>query len=156
MPRSADILRASLSVLALGLAVAGCSRPSPPSTVATSENSPELAGAWYQVYFDTNSVQINARGQTIVKTVAYVVAQSSPTRVTVVGRTDRVGAAPANMALSQRRADTVRDALVAAGVPPGRIDTVWTGESKQDVSTVDDTADQRGRVVDITVVKLPQ
>lgn len=153
MSHSAKILRVLVCILALGVA-AGCAQQSAPPAASANEPSPELAGAWYQLYFDTNSSAIDARGQNIVKTVAYVVANAGPTRVTVIGRTDRVGAPPANMALSQRRADTVRDALIAAGVPAARIDTIWTGEVKQDVATADNTAEQRNRVVDITVVKL--
>ena len=55
------------------------------------------------------------------------------------------------MALSERRAELVRDALIAAGVPSARIDTSWLGEGKQDVPTPDDVAQQRNRVVDIVV-----
>ena len=64
-------------------------------------------------------------------------------RVTVIGRTDRAGTAAANMALSERRAALVRDALIAAGVPAARIDTSWLGEGKQDGPTPDDVAQQR-------------
>jgi OOP family OmpA-OmpF porin len=115
--------------------------------------SPELAGAWYEVYFDTNSSTINERGRTIVRSVAYVVANNAATRVTVIGKADSVGAAGPNMALSKLRADGVRQALITAGVPATRIDTSWTGEMKQDVATANDTANPRNRVVDITVVK---
>ena len=129
--------------------------PAPVSATAPSANapSPELAGAWYQIQFDTNSLAIDPRGQMIVKNVAYVVANTDTTRVTVIGRTDRVGSAASNQTLSQRRAAAVRDALVAAGVPSARIDTSWTGEGMQDVATADDVAAPRNRVVDITVVK---
>ncbi len=156
MSQSTNILRACVATLALSM-VAGCAQQAaqpawqpPPATEATS---PELTGAWYQVYFDTNSVAINARGQMIVKNVAYVVANNSATRVTVIGKTDRVGAPSANMALAQKRADAVRDALTAAGVPAARIDTSWTGESRPQVATRDDASEPRNRVVDITVVK---
>ena len=71
-------------------------------------------------------------------------------RATVIGRTDRAGTAAANMALSERRAELVRDALVAAGVPAARIDTSWLGEGEQDAPTPNDVALQR-RVVDILV-----
>ena len=152
MSQSAKILRALVATLALSMA-AGCAQQASPPPQAAATTGPELAGAWYQIYFDTNSAAINARGQLIVKNVAYVVANAGPTRVTVIGKTDRVGAPPANMALSQRRADAVRDALIAAGVPAARIDTSWTGEGKQQVATADDAAEPRNRVVDVTVVK---
>jgi peptidoglycan-associated lipoprotein len=149
---SINRLRMLATVLAISFA-AGCAQTSspPPSGAAVG---PELAGAWYQVYFDTSSVAIDQRGQMIISNVAHVVANTDSTRVTVIGKTDRAGTAAANMALSQRRADVVRDALIAAGVPANRIDTTWTGEGKQEVTTVDAVAEQRNRVVDITVVKL--
>ena len=50
-------------------------------------SGPDLAGAWYQIYFDAGSSAINARGQMIVKNVAYVIANGGPARVTVIGRT---------------------------------------------------------------------
>ncbi len=154
MFQSEKILRALVATLALSI-VAGCAEQAspPPPPPATAATGPELAGAWYQVYFDTNSVEINARGQTIVKNVAYVVANAGPTRVTVIGRTDRVGAPPTNMALSQRRAEAVRDALITAGVPAANIDTSWTGEIRQAVATASQVDEPRNRVVDVTVVK---
>ena len=157
MFRSAKTLRVLVATLALSVAAvaAGCAEKASPPPQAAATTGPELAGAWYQVYFDTNSVEIDARGQTIVKTVAYVVANAGPTRVTVIGRTDRVGAPPDNMALAHRRASAVRDALINAGVPAAHIDTSWTGEGKQAVTTADDAAEPRNRVVDITVVKVP-
>lgn len=156
MFQPAKISRIATATLALAL-VAGCAAPPPHQAAAKSSSSsaeaPELVGAWYQVYFDSNKTDINERGQMIVKNVAYVVANTNGARVTVIGKTDRSGDAANNMALSQKRADQVRDALIAAGVPSSRIDTSWTGEAKQEISTADNTPESRNRVVDITVVK---
>jgi OOP family OmpA-OmpF porin len=158
MSQSTRLLGTFVAALAVSVA-AGCAQQATqsPQTAAApvaAAPGPELAGAWYQVFFDTNSVEINERGKTIIKSVAYVVANNDTTHVTVIGKTDRAGAPSANMALSQRRANVVRDALVTAGVPVVRIDTSWTGEFKQQVATADDAAEPRNRVVDITVVKL--
>ena len=141
------------AILALGL-IAGCAEQAtaPPPQAAVGI-APQLAGAWYQVQFDSNKSEIDARGRMIVDTVARVVGGNAATRVSVIGKTDRVGSATANLALSQRRADQVRDALITAGVPAARIDTRWTGEGKQDVATGDQVSEQRNRVVDITVVE---
>jgi len=147
MFQPARIIRAAVATVALALA-AGCA-----ATGSETVAGPELAGAWYQIYFDSNGAQIDSRGQMIVKNVAYVVENNGATRVTVIGKTDRVGASSANMALSKLRADAVRDALIAAGVPAGHIDTSWSGERRQEVATLDETAEQRNRVVDVTVVK---
>ena len=165
MTKSAKILQAFAATLVLSLAAGCADKTAPTATAAPAYGGgsppmaaapapgPELAGAWYQVYFDTNSVEINDRGRMIVKNVANVVATAGPTRVTVIGRTERVGTPPANLALSHRRANAVRDALIAGGVPANKIDTDWTGEYKQQVATADDAAESRNRVVDITVIK---
>jgi OOP family OmpA-OmpF porin len=132
------------------LMLAGCADMAPPPARANADG-PQLAGAWYQVMFDSSGSEINARGQMIIQTVANVAKNDSKVRITVVGKTDRVGSAAANGALSQKRADRVRDALIAQAVPASRIDTSWTGEGKQEVATPDNIAEQRNRVVDIAV-----
>ena len=139
--------RPLLAAVGLAMLAACADQGSPPAAVA----APQLAGAWYQVFFDTDKADLSPRGQLIVNKVADVVRTNNEVRVTVIGRTDRAGTAAANMALSERRAELVRDALIAAGVPAARIDTSWLGEGEQDVPTPDDVAMQRNRVVDILV-----
>jgi len=145
---------ASAVVILAGLA--GCAEqavsrpPAPPEPVATM--APDLVGAWYQVVFNSNSIDIDARGALIVSSAAKAAADNPSSRVSVVGRSDRVGRAVANLTLSERRAERVRDALIAAGVAPGRIDTRWTGEIRQRVGTRDNISEERNRVVDITVL----
>lgn len=149
------ILPAIAAALALTLAAGCAEQPKSRHTAAPSmDDAPELAGAWYQIYFDTNKSDIDSRGQMVINTVAHVATNNGLTRVTVIGKTDRVGSTAGNVALSQRRADQVRDALIVAGVPADRIDTSWTGEARQAVSTANDAGEQRNRVVDVTVVKM--
>jgi len=139
--------RPLLAAVGFAMLAACADQGSPPAAAA----APQLAGAWYQVFFDTDKADLSPRGQLIVNKVADVVRTNNEVRVTVIGRTDRAGTAAANMALSERRAELVRDALIAAGVPAARIDTSWLGEGKQDAPTPDDVAMQRNRVVDILV-----
>lgn len=147
----------ALVVAVAALAAAGCSQfpgqqqaaSGPPPSVA----NPELAGAWYEVFFDTNSADINDRGRMITRSIAYVATNNPDAHVTVIGKADRVGTQAANMTLSQRRADAVRGALVAAGVPAQRIVMSWTGENNPPVATPDETTERRNRVVDVTVIK---
>lgn len=142
--------RPLLAVVGFAMLAACADQGSPPAAAA-----PQLAGAWYQVFFDTDKTDLSPRGELIVNKVAEVVRTNNEVRVTVIGRTDRAGTAAANMALSQRRAELVRDALIAAGVPAARIDTSWLGEGKQDAPTPDDVAQQRNRVVDIVIQEPP-
>ena len=152
-PKSLQII-----VAAMAFAIAGCAdQPSAPAAKVAAASPPvtaaEMVGAWYQVFFDTDNSDINPRGQMIVTTVADVATKINTTRVTVIGKTDSIGSKSANAALSHRRANSVRDALIVAGIPANRIDTRWTGELKQNVSTVDGVETEMNRVVDIIVVK---
>ncbi|MFA5081955.1 MAG: OmpA family protein, partial [Hydrogenophilaceae bacterium] len=50
-------------------------------------------------------------------------------RLTVVGHTDRIGSDGYNLKLSQARADTVREYLVAKGIQADRITATGVGEA---------------------------
>lgn len=111
----------------------------------------------YQVGFDTNRYNINSAGQRTINDVASLFQNGDATFVTIVGRTDTAGSANYNTDLSQRRASAVRDALLGTGkIPTGRIETVWTGQEKQAVGTMDGVAEAQNRVVDIYVHYWPQ
>lgn len=71
-------------------------------------------------------------------------------RFKIEGHTDTVGEAPLNLALSERRAATVREYLVNRhGVPAARLESVGLGESQLLVQTPDATPEPRNRRVQI-------
>ncbi|HET6605052.1 MAG TPA: OmpA family protein [Rhodopila sp.] len=79
--------------------------------------------------------------------------QKNPdTIVTIIGKIDTVGSPNDNMHLSHQCADAVRDALVYhSNVAPDRVESRWTGETRQRVVTANHTAELSSRVVDIAV-----
>ena len=136
------------------ISLLGACAQNPPQPVAS--NPPPVApgqnAVWYTVSFDTNSFVINADGQKVVNTVIASLQRSPASVATVIGRTDTVGSADYNMRLSHRRADAVRDALVYGGnLAVDRVETRWTGESRQNVPTGDAAAAAANRVVDIAI-----
>ncbi len=72
---------------------------------------------------------------------------SKPIRIE--GHTDSSGNTHANLTLSQRRADAVRDALVAAGVAANRITAVGMGESQPVADNGTEAGRARNRRVDV-------
>jgi outer membrane protein OmpA-like peptidoglycan-associated protein len=133
--------------------LAACAQ-SAPQPVAS--NPPPVApgptAVWHTVAFDTNSFAINANGEKVIADVTSFLQQHPASVATLIGRTDTVGTAEANMRLSQRRADAVRDALVYDGhVTLDRVETRWTGERRQGVPTGDAVAAAENRVVDIAI-----
>jgi outer membrane protein OmpA-like peptidoglycan-associated protein len=139
---------------AISLLSACAPNPPPPHIVASNPPpiSPGPNSIWYHVNFDTNAVAINADGQKVVADVAAYLAQNPGAVATIIGKTDTVGSNNYNMHLSHHRADAVRDALVYNGnVAANRLDTRWTGDTLERVTTGNDVASETNRVVDIAI-----
>ncbi|MGA9334759.1 MAG: OmpA family protein [Rudaea sp.] len=76
--------------------------------------------------------------------------QSHPSKpVRIEGFTDSSGSAQANRVLSQRRADAVRHALIAAGVASSRITSIGLGETRPVASNATEQGRARNRRVDV-------
>jgi outer membrane protein OmpA-like peptidoglycan-associated protein len=123
---------------------------------AVASNPPPVApgpsAVWYHVSFATNSFAIDANGQKSVADVTAFLQGHPESAATIIGKTDTVGSNDYNMHLSHQRADAVRDALVYRGnVAADRVETRWTGESRQNVATANDVAAASNRVVDIAI-----
>ena len=71
--------------------------------------------------------------------------------VAVVGHTDTMGEPKANVALGLKRAKTVRNILVQAGLAASTVDVSSHGEADLLIKTRDKTPEPRNRRVDITV-----
>jgi outer membrane protein OmpA-like peptidoglycan-associated protein len=134
--------------------LAACAQSQPP-VMAASNPPPVPPGpnaTWYHVEFTTGSHAIDSKGQVIVADVTTFMQQNPGAIATIIGKTDSVGSANYNMHLSHMRADAVRDALVyRSNVAADRVETRWTGETRQRVATADATPAEPNRVVDIAI-----
>lgn len=110
-----------------------------------------VAPATYLVLFDFDKSNINAAAQAVVSQVVADFKANKATAISVTGHTDRAGTADYNMKLSERRADSVRAALIAAGVPAEAITTAWKGESEPAVPTADGVREQANRRAEIII-----
>ena len=72
-------------------------------------------------------------------------------RITATGHTDTSGPEAYNMALSLRRANTVKDALVREGVPATAIAVIGRGEQGLLVQTADGVREPQNRRVEIVI-----
>jgi hypothetical protein len=114
---------------------------------------PSAAPQVFSVLFDTGRWTLSAPARSTAQQAAAAYQSARGAGVTVTGHTDTTGSDAANLALSQRRAQVVTDALVAAGVPATAISSTGTGESNVPVQTADNVSEQRNRSVDITVAR---
>ena len=103
------------------------------------------------VLFDTDRAEIKPGGQrSMDKLVAFL--QAYPMRRAMVeGFTDSTGGSDHNLALSARRADAVRAALVGAGVGAERISTLGFGEQYPVAGNADAGGRQMNRRVEIVL-----
>ena len=81
------------------------------------------------VKFDFDKAVVKSQYLPDIKNVAQFMQQYPATNTTVNGYTDSVGTDAYNQKLSQRRADSVRQALVQQGVSAGRVDAVGHGKA---------------------------
>jgi outer membrane protein OmpA-like peptidoglycan-associated protein len=101
--------------------------------------------------FQFVSDTLTAESSALVPEILNTVQRLQIPEVVVVGHTDTMGEARANRALGLRRAMSVRDILVHAGLAPSTIEVTTHGEADLLVKTPDDTPEPRNRRVDITV-----
>jgi outer membrane protein OmpA-like peptidoglycan-associated protein len=88
------------------------------------------------LFFDTNSAQLKPGAFNELSRVADVLNKYPQTTIRVEGHTDTRGDAGYNQQLSERRAESVKNALAQRGVNPNRMQAVGYGES-QPISSSD-------------------
>ena len=129
-------------------------RPAPrPAPVVTPEPEPELVDVTVEliVWFATDSSVLEDEDVSEFREMVDVLRDQPGASLVVEGHTDSRGSAEYNEALSQRRADAVRQELISAyGAPANRISAIGYGEA-QPIADNDTAAgrDQNRRVVGV-------
>jgi hypothetical protein len=103
------------------------------------------------VFFDWDSTRLNQQSNQVIGQAAAAFKSRNGTGITTTGHTDTSGGDAYNMALSLRRANTVKDALVQNGVPAGAINAVGVGKAGLLVPTPDGVREPQNRRVEIVV-----
>ncbi|TXL72720.1 OmpA family protein [Vineibacter terrae] len=123
----------------------------PPTPAAPPPPPPGATPAQYIVFFDFDRATLTAQAMTTIKQAADAAKAGNKTRIGVTGHTDRSGGDAYNMALSLRRANAVKDALVREGIPASGITVVGRGESQPLVPTADGVREPQNRRVEIVL-----
>jgi hypothetical protein len=115
--------------------------------------SPALAqgGRVYEVLFAFDRADLDAEARTTIDQAVAAYRQTGAASLAVEGHTDTSGGDAYNLALSERRADAVRQALVARGVPAGDIRASAVGENDLAVPTADGVRLEANRRVTIAL-----
>jgi peptidoglycan-associated lipoprotein len=105
-----------------------------------------------RVFFDFDQYSVRTDATPLLEAQAGWLKRYPAVQVRIEGNCDERGTREYNLALGARRANAVREFLVARGVDPGRISTVSYGKEKPiDLGSGDET-DQRNRNAHTAVV----
>ena len=134
------------------LALAGVSYKftAPPPPPPTPQAAP-VAPPSFMVFFDWDRANLSDQALTTIRQAANAYKQKGNARVTATGHTDTSGTEAYNMALSLRRANAVKDALVREGVPATNISVLGRGEQGLLVQTGPNVREPQNRRVEIVI-----
>jgi peptidoglycan-associated lipoprotein len=112
-----------------GLLVAGCAQTRRAKPQVAVEPAPICADFSFPIYFENNSDQLGAAAMQVIGDGAARVRGCDIQRVELLGLADATGSARTNLEISRRRAASVAEALVAAGLPRPAFDIGAAGQS---------------------------
>jgi outer membrane protein OmpA-like peptidoglycan-associated protein len=112
---------------------------------------PAVAPPSFMVFFDWDRSNLSQQALATIQQAANAFKQKGNARITATGHTDTSGPESYNMALSLRRANAVKDALVRNGVPAQAITVIGMGEKGLLVPTGDGVREPQNRRVEIVI-----
>jgi len=95
------------------------------------------------INFDTNQFEIKPDSQSAITEVAIMLKAAPQLSISIEGHTDNVGEAVANKTLSENRARSVLQALIAEDIVAERLSATGFGEEMP----IDDNATEAGRAI---------
>jgi peptidoglycan-associated lipoprotein len=104
------------------------------------------------IYFEFDSAVIDGRFQPILDAHAAYLKANPGFKVILQGHADERGSREYNLALGQRRAESVRQAMALLGVADGQMEAVSLGEEKPAVEGHDESAWKMNRRTEIHYV----
>jgi len=120
--------------------------PAPAPASASNATEEELfSQSVKDIYFDYDKYEIRPDQQVALQGDAKFLQQHANIRITVEGHSDERGSTEYNLALSANRADTVKNALIQAGVGGDRVKTISYGKEKPFCSESNESCWQQNR-----------
>jgi outer membrane protein OmpA-like peptidoglycan-associated protein len=132
------------AMLSLQMRFAAAPPPPPPPP-------PVVAPPSFMVFFDWDRSNLSQQALATIKQASDAFKAKGNARITATGHTDTSGPDAYNMALSLRRANAVKDALVRNGVPAQAITVIGRGEQGLLVQTADGVREPQNRRVEIVI-----
>jgi peptidoglycan-associated lipoprotein len=117
--------------------------PPPPTPSVTDEDL--FSQNVKDVYFDYDKSDLRSDQQASVQADAQFFSQHANMNFTIEGHCDERGSTDYNLALGDKRASAVKDALTSAGVSASRIKTISYGKEKPVCTDANEACYQKNR-----------
>jgi peptidoglycan-associated lipoprotein len=102
------------------------------------------------IYFDFDSYLVKPEYASVINAHVQFLASRKTTKISVEGHTDSSGGREYNLALGQKRAESVRRAMALSGLNESQIEAVSFGKEKPADLAGDDTAAAKNRRAEIS------
>jgi peptidoglycan-associated lipoprotein len=106
------------------------------------------------VYYDTNQYDVQSQYDSVISYNANFLASNHGAGIKVEGNTDDAGSVEYNLALGQRRSDSVKKALIAKGGNAAQIEAVSNGKLEPKFPNNTDEGRAQNRRSDMFFTKL--
>jgi peptidoglycan-associated lipoprotein len=103
------------------------------------------------VFFDLDAYTLSDTSKAILSANFAILRDNPDVTVRVEGHTDERGSTQYNLALGERRANSVKTFLTSMGIPTARLEVVSYGEEKPADAGHDESAWGKNRRVELTV-----
>jgi len=103
------------------------------------------ATAGDRVFFAYDQAEISAEAQQILRRQSDWLRRYPNVGVTIEGHCDERGTREYNLALGERRAQAVKNVLVALGIPAARVSTISYGKERPEIPHSDDQSYAQNR-----------
>jgi peptidoglycan-associated lipoprotein len=140
----------TMAAVAALMFIAACSNEQQAAAPAGATVTPGSIADFKQnvgdrVYFDFDSSAVREDGRATLNKQAAWLKQYTNYPITIEGHCDERGTREYNLALGERRANSVRQYLIAQGLPADRIKTISYGKERPEVVGSDEGAWARNR-----------
>ncbi len=107
----------------------------------------------FRIFFDWGESDVSRDGAATLDDVAELLRQPGAGKATLVGHSDRSGAAGANQRSALQRANAVRDYLERRGVASAQLELASQGEDRPIIATADGVREPQNRRVDVILAR---
>lgn len=130
-----------------------------PSSTSASTNSKDLAKsiadtgkATVHINFAVNDAKIEASSQSVIDEISKLLHDNKDLKIEIHGHTDNTGNAQNNLKLSEKRAQSVRAALIEKSIPADRLQAKGFGQNQPVASN--DTEDGKAQNRRVELIKI--